>query len=270
MSKVDVIIPVYNMANTLGRAIDSVLSQTHKDFQLVIVDDGSEDEIDSVIEKNLRSNPDKIKVLRLEKNLWRATALNRGIQHTESKFVTFLDADDTLPEDSLEKRINFLEDHPELDAIFTDTNYLDKNGRVYSIKKPKKRFLESRNWAESYLNQKLKVPFSNPSIMYRKRVFDEKTKGLSFDETLKRGQDTDLVYSLLKSCNVGYLDSITYNYHQGTYNTSERIKNRIMAGLCKTRLLAKHTTGLKRVYLSTISIAVNIMKLAYETISYKK
>lgn len=94
-----VIIPTYNREKLIGRAIDSVLNQTFKDFELIIVDDGSTDNTKEIIE---RYTDQRIRYIYKE-NGGQNSALNKGIEFAKGKYVAFLDSDDEWLDEKLRK-----------------------------------------------------------------------------------------------------------------------------------------------------------------------
>ena len=97
---VSVIIPTFNRAEVVSRAVNSVLNQTFKDFECIVVDDGSTDETDSV----LRGFADKIKVIKTE-NRGVSAARNTGAKLAAGKYIAFLDSDDEWKPKKLQKFI---------------------------------------------------------------------------------------------------------------------------------------------------------------------
>ncbi len=113
--QVAVIIPTYNSAAYLARAIKSVLTQTYCHYQIVVVDDGSTDDTQVV----LKSFEGQIVSL-YQPNSGQACARNRGIRSSQSRYIAFLDADDEWVPRKLEKQIAFLEDNPDFAMVYSD------------------------------------------------------------------------------------------------------------------------------------------------------
>src|SRR5829696_8499022 len=104
---VSVVIPCYNQAHFLGEAIESVLSQSYRHFELIVVDDGSTDETSEVA-----SRYEGVRLIRQE-NQGLSGARNTGIGHSGGEFLVFLDADDRLLLGALEAGLRCFEAHPE-------------------------------------------------------------------------------------------------------------------------------------------------------------
>ena len=110
---ISVIIPTFNREKTILRAIDSVLSQTYKDIELIIVDDGSTDNTKDIVE-----SIDDIRIKYIfQKNSGAAEARNTGIKNAQGKYIAFQDSDDYWYPDKLEKQLAYLEDN-EADIVF--------------------------------------------------------------------------------------------------------------------------------------------------------
>ncbi|EJY0884479.1 glycosyltransferase [Vibrio cholerae] len=107
MEKVSVIMPLYNSARFLSSSIESVINQTYKNWELLLIDDCSKD--DSVIIAQSYSDQDKrIRLLRLSKNSGAAIARNKGIEQAKGRFIAFLDSDDVWFPEKLNSQIEFM------------------------------------------------------------------------------------------------------------------------------------------------------------------
>lgn len=100
--KISVIVPVYNAASYLDKCLDSILNQTYKDFELILINDGSTDKSLDIINNYQQQNIDKIKVINQE-NLGAAKARNIGIELAVGEFICFIDADDYIDKTMLQK-----------------------------------------------------------------------------------------------------------------------------------------------------------------------
>ena len=115
MSLISVIIPTFNRAHTLERAIDSVLSQSFRQFELIVVDDNSNDET----QKLLRTYQvdDKLKVITLSETRGVSYARNRGFDASTGQWIALLDSDDEWKFDKLQKQYQFILENPEIKLI---------------------------------------------------------------------------------------------------------------------------------------------------------
>ena len=105
---ISIVVPVYNVEKHLDNCVISVLNQTYSQWELMLVDDGSSDNSGAICDKYSRSNP-QIRVIH-QQNAGVSAARNQGIEHANGQYIAFLDADDTLPEDSLEILIHSIID----------------------------------------------------------------------------------------------------------------------------------------------------------------
>jgi len=136
MPKVSVIITTYNRAHFVYEAIKSVLNQTFKDLEIIVVDDGSTDNTRQVLEKHNSC----ISYI-YKQNKGRAEARNTGIKVAEGEYIAFLDDDDVWLPRKLEKQVNFLDSHPDIGLVHAFTEVVDKDGNP--LKKETKKRLKS-------------------------------------------------------------------------------------------------------------------------------
>ena len=115
MPKISVIMPVYNTdSQYLEEAIESVLQQTYADFELLLIDDASTTDIQSVIRKY---NDVRIKYIRLNENQGAANARNLGVKEALGEFIAFLDSDDVALSERFSTQIIFFENNPNVDCV---------------------------------------------------------------------------------------------------------------------------------------------------------
>ncbi|MCP4592618.1 MAG: glycosyltransferase family 2 protein [bacterium] len=125
--RVSVIIPVYNRAPLIGRAIESVIAQSAEDWELIVVDDGSTDETPSVVEDyRSRLGPRLIHLRRARGGS--SAARNTGIDRARGEFIAFLDSDDEFRRNKLARQLELFEQEPGLGFVFSDYAFVDLEG----------------------------------------------------------------------------------------------------------------------------------------------
>lgn len=122
---VSIITPTYNSAKYIEFTIDSVIKQTYRNWEMIIVDDNSLDETVEIIQKHIHFD-DRIKLIELDKNYGPAIARNKAIENAKGKFISFLDSDDIWMPSKLEKQVNFLKKN-NYPICFTTYELIDKN-----------------------------------------------------------------------------------------------------------------------------------------------
>lgn len=265
--KISVIIPAYNSSRTIEKAVQSVLAQTYSNIEIIVVDDGSNDNTSDKLEE-IMSCHDKhqkpIKFLR-EGHGGVSSARNLGIQNSNGELIAFLDSDDLLTSDSLKIRQRYLEENPEKMAVFGATRYINRNGRVYSIRKyvPKNSNLPPH--AIEFLTARA-APFHPSSLMYRRSVFH--TVGL-FDTELRRCEDADFVYRLLSQCSVGSVEQVVYDYVVSSHNPIKRLAIRFQDISNKFSVIQKQTTGIRKYWLLITNLLIEPTKYAHQTLFYR-
>jgi glycosyltransferase involved in cell wall biosynthesis len=175
---VSVIIPTYNRGWTLKEAIDSVLAQDFTDFELIVVDDGSNDNTQDI----LNSYKEDIIVLH-QGNKGVSAARNRGIASASGKYIAFLDSDDLWLPQKLSTQVDFFNTNPEALICQTEEKWI-RNGIFAN---PKKRH---RKLSGDIFEQSLYLCLVSPSAVMMKRSLFEKT-GI-FDESLPACEDYDM------------------------------------------------------------------------------
>jgi glycosyltransferase involved in cell wall biosynthesis len=131
--RVSVVLPTWNRAATLPRAIASVLDQTHRDLELIVVDDGSTDATPELVAS--LAEP-RLRYLRLERNRGQAVARNTGIAAATAALVGFQDSDDVWMPDKLERQVAALRQHPELAGVYSDMRRHQADGQVLAMAAP--------------------------------------------------------------------------------------------------------------------------------------
>lgn len=178
---VSVVIPAYNAAWCVRRAIDSVLAQDYRDYELIVVNDGSTDDTAAV----LTGYGDAIRVVH-QANAGLSSARNAGIGAARGEFVAFLDADDWWLPNKLTRQVALMRQRPELGFSSTAARVEDPDGKLVNI-------WACARWQGSFLahlfGSNADVAGSGSAVIARRTLFDQ-TGG--FDETLRSLEDIDM------------------------------------------------------------------------------
>lgn len=194
MCKVSVIIPTYNRENTLLRAVYSVLNQTFKDIELIIVDDNSTDGTEMLINS---INDIRIKYVKHDKNLGGSAARNTGIGLATGEYIAFQDSDDEWLPTKLSEQLNCIKKF-KVDVVFCAYTRIRKYDEEIIPN------LEKQIGYDSIYNLLLWKNFiGTPTVLLKRDCFDEK---LLFDSKLPRYQDWDLWLRLSSKYSFKFLE----------------------------------------------------------------
>lgn len=128
--KISILMGAYNGETTLPAAIESIIGQTYLNWEMIICDDASKDSTWNIILEYSKKDP-RIKPLQNSKNLGLAATLNKCLEHATGEFIARQDADDTSESIRLEKQIDYLKAHPEIDVLSSNAFLCDENGKIW-------------------------------------------------------------------------------------------------------------------------------------------
>lgn len=254
-----VITPVYQGEKFLKETINSVLSQSFKDFEYLVIDDGSSDKSNEVISSiyDLRIN-----YIKQSPNKGKSNTLNTALAMVKTPLVSFLDQDDVLCDGSLEKRVNFMKSNPEIDLIYGDYYFMDKNSKVYGMRRVK----EYENNKKLFKATLTRGPFMFSTTMLKKSLID---KYGGFDESYKVAED--LEFFLKASSNGTKIVSlkepvIKYRCHHANFSKIFRKSGETRKQLF--RLVDKYADG--SISLKAYHFLMENLKFLFEQFSDKK
>lgn len=125
---ISIIMPVYNAGRFLSACLDSIQAQTHRNWELIAIDDGSKDDSYQIL-KDYAQKDKRVRIFRNAKNLGGPTTANRAINLTRSKWIARMDADDIMRPNRLATQLKALQEHPSVVLIGSQCNLIDKAGR---------------------------------------------------------------------------------------------------------------------------------------------
>ncbi len=246
MPRVSVIIPTFNAANYLEETLASVLGQTYKDIEVIVVDDGSTDNTAELVVKF----GNRIRYVRQTNSSGPSWPRNVGICLAKGSLISFFDSDDVMLPDKIGSAVRLFERRPEIGMVFTNFAVCDENGRVAPG-----RFLDRYDYFHSMNRFQVSEKaflfrggdifdglfFENfigtSSVMVRKDVFSK--IGL-FDHGLRTSEDRDMWFRISKEYDAGYVEMVGHLYRDRPGGISKRgaetLENRV-------KVIERHRTG---------------------------
>lgn len=236
---VSVIIPVFNAQAFIRETLESVLNQSYKNLEIIVVDDGSTDNSSAIVS----SYEPKVRYVYQQPSRNAAIPRNVGLQYCQGDLITFFDADDVMLQDKIEAQVDFLKRNPHVAIILTDYVNFTANGddvkthfetcpNLFSFLQttPSSRdcVLEPEQ-ARSFLTKE--NFFITNSPLLRKELIQ--TIGV-FDEKMTPSEDFELVYRIAMKHQIGILNCVGFNRRLHENNTTKDTK-RVLTGLINSR-----------------------------------
>lgn len=240
---VSVVMAVYNAEKYLKLAIDSILNQTFRDFEFIIIDDGSTDRSQAFIKSY--SDP-RVKLLINEKNSGLVYSLNKGIDNAKGNYIARMDADDISLPNRLMKQVSYLDAYPVVDVCgafietFDDIKGTRDKCRVYPEKD-----LEIKG------KMIFECAFAHPVVMLRKKTLLE--KGLRYDATFIHAEDYDLWSRMMEFCVFHNIPDVLLRYRV----------NHASISVIHSEMQAEHTEQIRKRNMKRFLLPSSIIELLF-------
>jgi glycosyltransferase involved in cell wall biosynthesis len=215
---VSVIMPAYNSERTIEVAIDSILKQTWKDLELLVVVDPSTDKTVEIV--NRKSQVDnRVRLVELKSRNGISVALNEGIRLAKGEFIARMDSDDYSKPERIEKQIDYMRNHPDVDVLGTSVRLMHKkDGFVRIMSMPQQH-------SALVTLMRHEMPFVHPTVIFRRRFF---RKVGVYDTSLRYAEDMDLWWRGYRICKFANLPDVLLDY------TLPPIQGKVMVHLRET------------------------------------
>ncbi|MCC6448088.1 MAG: glycosyltransferase [Chitinophagaceae bacterium] len=212
---ISIIIPAYNAGQFISETIKSVINQSYANWELIVIDDGSQDNTSDIVQENSKKDS-RIRIVK-QTNSGVSSARNKGLENSTGDHVCFLDADDLLEAENLKTKLQALEKNG-WDAVYSACELIDRDGR------PLNRELGGQ--LNPTLNDILELKgnyITAPSGFLYKRAIFKVTGG--YDPELSNNADQELFTRILyNNFKIGYIPSILWKYRIHSSNMSGNIQ----------------------------------------------
>lgn len=259
--KVSILLPVYNAEATLQETISSIINQTFTDFELIIINDGSDDNSENII---LQNTDKRIRYYKNINNKGLIFTLNRGLSLCKGEYIARIDADDIAISNRLEIQVNFLDQNPLIDMVGS-ARIMFGNG----VHKRIQRFPLKDSDIRAYFY--IACPIVHPSIMLRNSTI--KKYNLQYDVNFPHMEDYKLWYDILKVGKVENLNTplIYYRVSQKQistkYQKEQQSKNKTFRKSIISDFLNKKNICFNQI---NQDLVLNIINLKCDNITEEK
>lgn len=213
-----VVIPVYNSASFIDKALDSVRSQSCQDYEVLITNDGSTDDTEQVLREYARRYPEFPLKLATQKNKGIGGARNNGLFRATGRFIAFLDADDLWSSEKLATMASFLESHPEVDVAYHDEIEVRKGGVRHPL-----RYREVREPA--YEDLLFRGNSLSTSATVVRRELAQRVGGFSESMEFNSAEDYEFWLRLANSrARFAHVPEILGEYHRVEGSVTQKIE----------------------------------------------
>lgn len=231
MPKVSVIMPAYNAEKYINEAVDSILTQTYGDFELIILNDCSKDRTEEMI---LAYEDARIVYLKNEQNMGVAATLNKGLEVAKGQYIARMDADDISLPERFEKQVAYLDTHPDVAVLGTAVETFDEKGDTF-------RDPYRPNDAQIKIDLLFASVLAHPSVMMRRDVilalggYDREFEGL---------EDYELWCRVVAEHNITVYPEVLLRYRIHSAQVTQHSSPKKAAAQKRIRAYHLHTLGL--------------------------
>lgn len=227
---ISVILSVHNAADTLSECVNSLLSQTYKNIEIIAIDDFSSDKSYSILKK-LKKTHKNIKLYKNVKRYGIAVTLNRAIKKAKGTFITFMDTDDYSSPLRLKKQLNFLMENPNMVAVGSQCNFINEKNKIIS-----KSNFPSEN-ALIYQNPLHGISMQFETVLINKTLLPKDI--LKFNTNSNPFIYSDIFMKIMPYGKLSNLESFLHYHRNDPKNYLQDIKKNILSLI---KLWAKHKT----------------------------
>lgn len=262
--KVSVIIPHYNMHSSLPEAVKSVTEQDYKNIELIVVDDGS---AVGIHKSQLPELGITLKLLKIEDNKGKPSAVNRGFEVATGSYVTVLDADDELTRNSISKRISALETkQADLCIGSFEVCY---QGKVQSVRSIDEYARRNKDYLKRHLLTNIISPIHQNAMLFSRRLLQQTGP---MNPKMIRGQDKDFAIRLIQNCRtIAYVEDPVYRYNRYDRLFKKRVSNRLIGMRYKLEVIYRYAKNWRKGSYLLWSTAVEGAKFMHDLFGiYKK
>ncbi|MBO4294222.1 MAG: glycosyltransferase family 2 protein [Alphaproteobacteria bacterium] len=280
---VSVIIPAYNHENFVQETLLSIINQTYKNIELIVIDDGSKDTTFQVIEKTLKAYPDRFvrTDISTQSNAGTTITLNRLLKKAEGDFVYLIASDDVAYPTAIEKELKFLQTHPDYVLAVGDNRFIDENGNPVAVRSDLSVETDFSKPAFKTFAHLLHVkPLLSGKGLYQSGLFGNYFELLHFGNHVPNGylirksaldkftftpdaplEDYYMMLQLSKLGKFEYIDEVLFSYRRHSANTNNAANHRKMLSIQNKTLDYENRLCIREPFSGKYFFEINLHKI---------
>jgi glycosyltransferase involved in cell wall biosynthesis len=252
--EISVLLSIYEASEKeITRSINSILNQTFKNFELIIILDFKENKKIEKQINNFKIKDNRIKILKNKDNRGLAYSLNRGIKNSIGEYIARMDVDDFSKKERLEKQLSYIKKNKQIDFVFTWARYFGEKGKIIKYHNPSNKYCD--NLKKNIFKKHL---FVHPTLLARTKILKKE----KYDENFRRAQDYELWVRLSNRYKFAILEEYLLDYSYLNKNQYEKTKDNIAKNyyglMAHFKNFKKHTFNFT-FYIRTISLFIGIL-----------
>lgn len=186
---ISILVPIYNAENSIRRCLESILAQTYRDIEIVLVNDGSKDNSLFIIQEYSK-NDKRIKVIDQE-NKGVAAARNTALKNATGDYILYVDADDWIEQNMIEQMYSLVSE--DVDIVFCNSDHAEVEQEIKKVID-----IEYEAWGKERQLEEFMLHRKMTGMLWNKLIKRSLTKGIYFDECIGYGEDAQFLWGILK------------------------------------------------------------------------
>lgn len=247
---ISICVPAYNGEYTVLKAVNSILSQTYKNIEVIVVDDCSPDNTYEIL-KSIKDQ--RLKLYKNDSNLGMVGNWNKCVSYATGQYVHMLHSDDILYQTCIEEKVNFLKKHlnDNVVIIFNSTQIINESDDILMVRRYKNNDLVVNGKLFALESLRKRNIYGEPSnVLFDKKIFDQVG---GFYNKLRYVTDWDLWIRMSLFGNIGYIDKILVKYRVSTTNVTSSLSVKQM--MIDDQLMLKNIQSLNDFKMTTFQVA---------------
>lgn len=217
---ISIIVPIYKTEKYLSTCIDSILSSSYKNIELILVDDGSPDNCGKICDEYSQKD-NRIKVMH-QNNSGVIEARKNGVEASSGEYILFVDSDDTIPNDAIESLCKYIS--PDIDIVIGEIGCYSNDSTLLNSDKIPSKIIDTQSYREFISKRSMPLQIGPYAKLFNRTLFDSHTFEIPRVITVSEDWLMNIRIAFNLNTNVYFLNKIVYNYRQNEHSATSKFQ----------------------------------------------